>query len=103
MAPEAEVGMRMPMWRQFLMMGRMRRVQAVAAPLTADIPRDVAASDLSADQRSQLLLASVLGWHRREQKPEWWAYFRQLELTPDEMIEAREPLGGLELIGVVFM
>ena len=79
----------------------LQRVRDVADPLTADIPPDASRDDLSFDQRSRLLLANVLGWHRREQKPEWWAYFSQLELTPDEMIEAKEPLGGLELVGAV--
>ncbi len=77
----------------------LQRVQAVAEPLTADIPDDTVADQLTDDQRSRLLLANVLGWHRREQKPEWWTYFSQLKMAPDEMIEAREPLGGLELIG----
>ncbi|MEX1334908.1 MAG: TM0106 family RecB-like putative nuclease, partial [Candidatus Limnocylindrales bacterium] len=77
----------------------LQKVQAVAEPLTQDIPADATPDDLSDDQRSRLLLADVLGWHRREQKPEWWAYFSQLELAPDEMIEAREPLGGLEPMG----
>ena len=47
-----------------------------------------------------MLLANLLGWHRREQKPDWWRWFSQLEMTEEELIEAREPLAGLELLGV---
>ena len=78
----------------------LQKVQDVAQPLTADIPVEATIDELSPDQRSRLLLADVLGWHRREQKPEWWADFSNLELAPDEMLEAKEPRGGLELIGV---
>ncbi len=78
----------------------LRRIQDVAEPLVADIPDDETERPWTDDERARLLLANVLGWHRREQKPEWWAYFHMLEMPPDELIDAREPLGALELVGV---
>jgi uncharacterized protein len=72
----------------------------VAEPLIEGIPTDETERDWTPQERGRLLLADLLGWHRREQKPDWWRYFSQLEMTEEELIEAREPLGGLQLVGV---
>ena len=45
------------------------------------------------------LLAQVLDYHRREEKPQWWAYFNNLTLDEDELIESTESIGGLALVG----
>jgi predicted RecB family nuclease len=45
-----------------------------------------------------LLLAELLDYHRREEKPQWWAYFDRLLKTPQELAdEDAEAIGGLEL------
>ncbi len=44
------------------------------------------------------LLAHLLEYHRREEKPQWWAYFNNLTLGEDELIEAADAIGGLELV-----
>jgi predicted RecB family nuclease len=43
------------------------------------------------------LLAQLLEYHRREEKPQWWAYFNNLQLDPEELFESTECIGGLEL------
>jgi predicted RecB family nuclease len=43
--------------------------------------------------------AHLLEYHRREQKPVWWAFFDRLEQTPDELREDAESIAGLELLG----
>jgi uncharacterized protein len=48
---------------------------------------------------SQELLAHLLDYHRREEKPQWWAYFHNLTLDEEELIESSETIGGLELVG----
>ena len=45
------------------------------------------------------LLAHLLDYHRREEKPQWWAYFNNLTLDEEELIESSETIGGLELVG----
>jgi predicted RecB family nuclease len=45
------------------------------------------------------LLAQLLEYHRREEKPQWWAYFNNLQLDQDELIESTETIGALELVG----
>jgi uncharacterized protein len=48
---------------------------------------------------SRWLLAQLLDYHRREEKPQWWAYFNNLTLDDEELLESTETLGGLELAG----
>jgi hypothetical protein len=45
------------------------------------------------------LFAQLLEYHRREEKPQWWAYFNNLTLDQEELIESTETIGGLELVG----
>ena len=52
------------------------------------------------DERSRWLLAQLLDYHRREDKPMWWEYFARLEKTPLELIEEdSEAMGGLVAVG----
>jgi predicted RecB family nuclease len=44
------------------------------------------------------LLAQLLEYHRREEKPQWWAYFNNLQLDQEELIESTETIGALELV-----
>jgi uncharacterized protein len=66
---------------------------------------DVAAADatgaaraLPAAERRRLqeLLAHLLEFHRREEKPMWWALFERQAATTQELIEDLDCLGGLE-------
>ena len=45
------------------------------------------------------LLAQLLDYHRREARPQWWAYFRNKELDDEELVDSSETIGGLELAG----
>ena len=45
------------------------------------------------------LLAQLLEYHRREEKPQWWEYFHHKELDEEELIEDTETIGGLTLVG----
>jgi predicted RecB family nuclease len=45
------------------------------------------------------LLAQLIDYHRREEKPQWWAYFNNLTLDEEELIASSEAMGGLELDG----
>ncbi len=46
------------------------------------------------------LLAELLWFHQRSQKPQWWALFDRQTWTDEELIEDPESLGGLVLMGV---
>jgi predicted RecB family nuclease len=61
--------------------------------LTEGLPDD--RREWSVDDRARWLLAQSLGWHRREEKSEWWEYFRRLRLTDAELVEDRDAIGEL--------
>ena len=61
--------------------------------LLADVPDDPSAR--SAEQHAKALLADLLDWHRREDKPGWWRYFYLRTLGPAELIGESDALGGL--------
>ena len=42
-----------------------------------------------------MLLADLLDWHRREDKPAWWRYFYLRGLSSSELIGEPDALGGL--------
>ena len=46
--------------------------------------------------RVQQLLAHVVEFHRREDKPMWWAMFDRQSMTEDELIDDLNCLGGLQ-------
>ncbi len=78
----------------------LARAQALAERLTEGVPADE--RERTAEQHGRWLLAQLLSWHRREEKAFWWRYFVLMDdLTDDERIAEREPMGGLSYVGVV--
>jgi hypothetical protein len=66
------------------------------------IPEDETDRAWTDQERARRLMAGLLGWHRREQKPDWWRYFNQLnDMTDEDRREAHEPLALLDLVGPV--
>jgi predicted RecB family nuclease len=43
----------------------------------------------------RLLLAGLVGWHRREARPQWWDYYRVSDLTDDQLVRDSAALGEL--------
>ena len=50
---------------------------------------------LAAEGQARALLADLLDWHRREDKPAWWRYFYVRTLSPAELTGEPDALGGL--------
>jgi uncharacterized protein len=71
----------------------------LVASLAGDVPDDPQLR--SADQNGRWLAAQLVSWHRREDKPDWWAYFERMDKTDEELIDDAEALGGLRYDGVV--
>jgi predicted RecB family nuclease len=47
------------------------------------------------------MLAQLLNYHRREAKPEWWAYFERQKKSVDDLLDDTEAIAHLEeLVGV---
>jgi uncharacterized protein len=74
-------------------------VRAVIERLTSGLPGDE--TDWNPEQRALWLLAQMLEYHRREDKSAWWEYFKQCDLTDDELLEDKNSLGGLQYVGQV--
>ncbi|MCU1483897.1 MAG: protein of unknown function, putative recB domain, partial [Actinomycetia bacterium] len=75
------------------------RSLALATALLAAVPDHPEERD--DDQQGRWLLAQLLGWHRREARPEWWAWFDRLARTDEELVNDRESLGELTFVDVV--
>jgi uncharacterized protein len=67
---------------------------ARVAELTEALLDGAPADELPARQ----LLADMLDWHRREAKPEYWMYFARRKMSPDELFDDRECIGGLRFV-----
>jgi predicted RecB family nuclease len=78
---------------------KVQRVRELMARLVVGLPADEA--EWTGEHRASWLLAQVLEYHRREDKSDWWEYFRQCDLSDAELIEDRSALGGLEYKGPV--
>jgi len=79
-------------------------VDALAAELSEDVPGDPAERD--EQQHARGLLAQLLHWHRREDKPAWWRYYDRIrpDRTDEDFFEDSECIGGLtggEIVGHV--
>ena len=72
---------------------RTRRVLALVAALTVDIPTE--RNDRSEEQQARWLLAHLLDWHRREAKAPWWEFFRLRDLTEEELFDEKAAVAGL--------
>jgi uncharacterized protein len=76
---------------------RSRRVRALMAALTVDVPLDRA--QRTDEQHARWLLAHLLDWHRREAKAPWWEFFRLRDLSEDELLGESAALSGLSFVG----
>lgn len=80
---------------------RQKRVAALSAKLTANVP--VNPAERTQEQQARWLLAHLLDWHRREDKAVWWDYYRLRDMKDDELLEERSALAGLRHEGHVRM
>lgn len=57
-------------------------------------------ANLPADQEQaaiQKILAGLIGYHRREAKPQWWAYFERLNSIPTDLVDDLECLADCKI------
>jgi RNase_H superfamily/AAA domain len=72
------------------------RIADLIARLTRGVPLDQV--ERTPEQHARWLLAYLLDFHRREKKSAWWEYFRLAALSPEDLMEERSALGGLEFV-----
>lgn len=74
-----------------------RPVRAAGLPSEAQTDAEEREEALVAElhQAGRPLLAGLVGWHRREGKPQWWDFYRVGDLTDDELVRDGAALGEL--------
>ena len=72
-----------------------QKVEAAQESLLDDVPDDP--SERSREQQARWLLAHLLGWHRREEKAQWWELFALADMDDEELRQNRAGLVGLGL------
>jgi predicted RecB family nuclease len=75
---------------------RQKRIAQLVEDLARDIPAEK--TERNEEQSARWLLAALLDWHRREDKADWWEYFRLRDLPDDELLDERYALAGLQFI-----
>jgi len=78
---------------------RQQRVARLAQGLLGGIPADP--QQRTGEQAGRTLLANLLDWHRREDKANWWEFFRLRDLAAEDLLDERAGLAGLRLVGRV--
>ncbi len=66
--------------------------------LVEGIPADK--SQRTEEQSARWLLAALLDWHRREDKADWWEYFRLRDLPDEELLMKDTRLPGCSSLNV---
>lgn len=71
------------------------RLEEFERALCSGIPESE--NERTEQDHHRLLTYQLLDYHRREQKPEWWAYFDRIDMTEAELIEDVECIGAATL------
>ncbi|HEY7306559.1 MAG TPA: TM0106 family RecB-like putative nuclease [Bryobacteraceae bacterium] len=75
---------------------RQKRTAALAVSLREGVPEEP--EQRNEEQAARWLLSSLLDWHRRESKSEWWEFFRLAELPDEDLLDERSALAGLQFV-----
>jgi uncharacterized protein len=73
--------------------GRAAEDAALVARLLAGVPRD--GDDATPEQRARTLMAHLLEYHHREERPVWWAFFDRCQTEPEALVDDPEVIGNL--------
>lgn len=75
---------------------RQQRVARLKEELTNGIPADI---QLRTDaEKARCLLGDLLDWHRREDKADWWEFFRLRELPDEDLFAEKSAVAGLKFV-----
>lgn len=77
----------------------LARITPLVEALTTDVPID--AEQRTDEQQARWLLGNMLDFHRREDKANWWEFFRLCDLDAEDLVEEKAGLSGLTLEATV--
>lgn len=72
------------------------RMEEYRSRLTSSLPENQL--EWTEEHRVNELLSHLLGFHRRSEKPAWWALFARQQATEEELLDDFEAIAGLELV-----
>lgn len=72
---------------------RQLRVAELFEALTKGLPAEPA--NRTPEQAAKWLLAHALDWHRREEKVQWWEFFRMKDLSEDDLYDEKTAIARL--------
>jgi predicted RecB family nuclease len=75
---------------------RQQRVATLVAELRVGISLDP--KERTEELAGRWLLANLLDWHRREDKADWWEFFRLKDLPEEDLLDESCALSGLSLL-----
>ena len=75
---------------------RERRVAALREQLLVDVPLE--GSERMPDEWARWRVAYLLDWHRREEKANWWEYFRLRDMPEEDLFDESSAVAGLEFV-----
>ncbi len=58
-------------------------------------------SEQGPEDKATWLVAHLIDWHRRESKSAWWRFYDLMTHSDDQLLEEKEPLSGLDYVGIV--
>lgn len=78
---------------------RQLYIKGLIQKLTHDVP--IVVEERTKEQHARWILAYILDWHRREDKANWWEFFRLSDLGTDDLLHERAALSNLKYIETV--
>lgn len=78
---------------------RQLHIQELIRKLTGDVP--IIVDERTKEQHARWILAYILDWHRREDKANWWEYFRLSDLGTDDLLQERAAISNLRFIETI--
>ncbi len=69
---------------------QLARIRSVADALASGLPLE-----RDTQQQAKWVLAQLLEWHRREDKVDWWEFFRLHQMTAEELLDEPAGISGL--------
>ena len=75
---------------------RQQRVTKLVESLTKNVPTDP--QHRTEGEKGRWLLANLLDWHRREDKADWWEYYRLKDLSDEDLLHEKSAVALLTFV-----